>query len=135
MHEDRADSEGPPVESGFFHKGHQGQDAVVAAEVVVEPEFVDEAVAVLLQELDTFAAAARDPRGPGQRPEVVYAKDDGRRYGRLFFHPTIITARPRLTQRRGVIAERGRIATYSDPVGINRTQTRGGSIRSISVRM
>jgi hypothetical protein len=60
VYEDCADSEGPLVESGFFHEGHHGQDAVVAAEVVVEPEFVDEAVAVLLQELDTFAAAARD---------------------------------------------------------------------------
>jgi hypothetical protein len=46
---------------------------------MVEPEFVDEAVAVLLQELDTFAAGSGDPRGPGQRPEVVNAEDDGRR--------------------------------------------------------
>lgn len=76
VHEDHADSEGPPVERGFLHERHHGRDAVVTAEIVVEPEFVDEAVAVLLQELDTFAAAARDPRGPGQRPEVVYAEDD-----------------------------------------------------------
>lgn len=96
VHEDRADSEGPPVESCFFQESHHGQDAVVAAEVVVEPEFIDEAVAVLLQELDTFAAAARNPRGPRQRPEIVYAKDDRRRHERLFFHPTIIAARPRL---------------------------------------
>lgn len=111
VYEDRADSEGSPVESGFLHEGHRGQDAVVAAEVVVEPKFVDEAVAVLLQELDTFATAARDPRGPGQRPEVVYAEDDGRRYGRLFFHPTIITARPLLAQRREAIAELGRCSS------------------------
>lgn len=76
VHEDHADSEGPPVERGFLHERHHGRDAVVTAEIVVEPEFVDEAVAVLLQVLDTFAAAARDPRGPGQRPEVVYAEDD-----------------------------------------------------------
>lgn len=93
VHVDRADSERPPVESCFFQEGHHGQDAVVAAEVVVEPEFIDQAVAVLLQELDTFAAAARDPRGPRQWPEIVYAKDDRRRYGRLFSHSSIITAR------------------------------------------
>lgn len=73
MDEDCSDSEWLSVEGGFFHEGDDGQDAVVAAEVVVEPEFVDVAVAVFLQELDAFVAGAGDPGGSGQGPEVVDA--------------------------------------------------------------
>lgn len=93
MNEDSSDLEGPSAEGGLFHEGHHGHDAVVAAEIVVEPELVNEAVAVLLQELDTFAAGAGDPRGSGERSEVVYAEDDGRRCDRVFFHQTIITVK------------------------------------------
>lgn len=94
MNEDRSDLKGPSVEGGFFHEGHHGHDGVVSAEIVVEPEFVNEDVAVLLQELDTFSAAAGKPRNSGKWPEVVYAKDDARRCGRVFFHLTIITVKP-----------------------------------------
>ncbi|QHA05719.1 hypothetical protein GQF42_22710 [Streptomyces broussonetiae] len=91
MNEDRSYAEGPATEGGLFHEGHYGHDGVVAAEIVVEPEFVDEAVAVFLQELDAFAAGAGDPRGPGERPKVVNAEDDGLQCGWILFHLIIIT--------------------------------------------
>lgn len=101
VNEDRSDAERPSAEGGFFHEGHHRHDAVVAAEVVVEPEFVDEAVAVLLQEMDTFAAGPGDPGGSGERPEVVNAEDDRRRCGWVLCHLIIIAAdRPR--EPRGV---------------------------------
>lgn len=81
MNEDHSDSEGPSTEGGFFHKGHHGQNSVVAAEIMIKPELVDKAVAVLLQKLDTFAAGAGDPCGSGERSEVVNAEDNGHRYG------------------------------------------------------
>ncbi|MFD6296603.1 hypothetical protein ACFWFU_17520 [Streptomyces sp. NPDC060235] len=117
MYEDRADAEAPAVERGFFQKGHYGQDGVVTAEVVVESEFVDETVAVLFQELYAVAAAARDPRGPGQWPEVVYAEDDGRWGGQFFFHPSMVRAGRRLAQGRDRRAGSVQLATFPPPVG------------------
>lgn len=90
VNEDRSDLERPVIEGCFFQEGHHRQDRVVTAEIVVEPELVDEGVVVLLQELDAFTAGAGNPRGPGQRPEVVNAEDNGRVCGRVYFHRAII---------------------------------------------
>jgi hypothetical protein len=95
VNEDCSDLEGPSVEGGFFQEGHHGHDGVLAAEIVVEPKFVNEAFAVFLQELDAFSAGAGNPRSPGEWTEVVYAKDDGRRCDYLFSHLILITAKPR----------------------------------------
>ena len=97
MNEDGSDLEGPSVEGGFFHEGDHRHDGVLAAEIVVEPEFVNEAVAVFLQELDAFSAGAGNPRSPGEWTEVVYAKDDERRFDYVFSHLIIITVKPART--------------------------------------
>lgn len=91
MHEDRSDAEWPSAEGGFFQESHHGHDGVVTPEIVIEPEFVDEPVAVLLQELDAFAAGAGDPVGSGKRSEIVYAEDDGRRRSWILIHSGIIS--------------------------------------------
>nr|WP_157436431.1 hypothetical protein [Actinospica robiniae] len=87
MHEYRPDLERSSAEGGFFQKSHHGHDGVVTTEIVIEPEFVDELVAVLLQELDAVAAGAGDPGGSGERSEIVYAEDDGRPRSWILSHP------------------------------------------------
>lgn len=65
VNEDHPDLERVPVEGGLLQECDNGHDAVIAAQIVVEPEFVDQAVSVFFEELDAFLAGAGDPRGPG----------------------------------------------------------------------
>jgi hypothetical protein len=78
MDEDHADVEGPAVESRLFQERHDRHDAVVPAQVVVEPEFVDPVVSMLFEKQDALMAGAGDLRGPRQSAQVVNAENDRR---------------------------------------------------------
>lgn len=46
VHEDRPNVERPPAEGRLFHEVHHWHDGLVTTEIMVEPEFVNEPVAV-----------------------------------------------------------------------------------------
>ncbi|WP_455432514.1 transposase [Streptomyces rubradiris] len=90
VHEDRSNPERLSAEGGFFHESHHGHDVVIPAEIVIEPELVDEPVAMLLQELNALEAGTSDPGSSGKRSQIVYAEDDRRRRGWFLVHPSIV---------------------------------------------
>ncbi|NEA21051.1 hypothetical protein G3I70_00850 [Actinomadura bangladeshensis] len=78
MDEDHADLEGPPAEGRLLQQRHDGHDAVVTAQIMVEPELVDPDAPVLFEKQNALPAAPGNTRGPRQCPQIIDTKDDRR---------------------------------------------------------
>jgi hypothetical protein len=95
--DDDTDVEGPAFERGPFQDFHDRPDGVVAAQIMVEPEFIDPAAAVPAEKPDPGRTGASHLSRPAVNKGTEIVDEDDRRL--MVSHRPMMPALPRYLDR------------------------------------